>query len=141
MSKTKAELLAEAEEAGIKVPASKKKAEIEEILAEADPGVESVTAEDLPDDAPDSSKQLAALDDPEAPLPHTPVEPLTEYRELGVAVPDVGPAPIPEDDEDDSEDEDAEASDDSEPLLEATPSLTEVFDTTEGSTRPEDGAV
>jgi hypothetical protein len=130
MAKTKAELLAEAKAKGVEVPASTKKADITAIVEEAAPPAPEPV--ELPEDAPASVVEGEALSTPEAPLAHTPFEPLTEYAPLGKAVDEPGfDAP---------KSDDGEASDDSEEPLEATPSETEVLDTTEGSTRPEDGA-
>lgn len=84
----KADLIAEAREKGIDIPDSKTIPEIKAILAEAAPKEADLDAADqtIPaneEDAPDSIQELAALDDPTAPLPHTPAESLTEYDAVG----------------------------------------------------------
>lgn len=88
MAKSKAELLEDAKQAGVEIPESKTIPEIKAILAEAAPKEPDVDAADAtlhgdPEDAPDSIKELAALDDPKPPLAHTPAESLTEYDAVG----------------------------------------------------------
>lgn len=86
-AKKKSELLAEASGLGVEVPEKATVPEIKDLLADAAPPAEAPA--ELPADAPDGDKALAALDAPEAPLPHTPTEALTEYAPLGEPQPDL----------------------------------------------------
>lgn len=104
---TKAELLAQAEELGVDVKKSASKAEIEAALAPnaSEPELDAADAT-IPGDeenAPDSLKELAALDAPEVPLAATPTVTDTAYDAVGhlgakhedvkVDVPDDGGVP------------------------------------------------
>ena len=113
---TKDELLAQAEEAGIEVPSGAKKAEIEDLLAGVEPEAE-------------------ATDDAQEPLEGTPVVADTEYVPLGEPVEEIGFGV------DDTEPVKGEAKDEPRKPLEASPHEVEVFDTSVGSSRPEDGFV
>lgn len=74
---TKAELLAEAEKAGVDVPEKATKKDLEAALS----------GEEV--EAPPAVAALAKLDAPTDPLPGTPVDAGTEYEALGEAKPDL----------------------------------------------------
>jgi hypothetical protein len=98
MAKTKAQLLEEAAAKGVEVPASLTKAEIQAVVEEAAPEVEEPVV--LPEDAPDSVKEGEAFSTPEAPLAHTPAEPLTEYGDRKPNPPVEAPSVDPGHDDD-----------------------------------------
>lgn len=98
MAKTKAQLLAEAHEKGVEVPASLTKAEIAAVVEEAAP--DAPDAVELPEDAPKTVVEGEALSTPEAPLAHTPAEPLTEYGDRKPNPPVEAPSVDPGHDDD-----------------------------------------